>query len=47
MCKVFKEVTLELTVDECVRTTLVDDMAYVKERDYRESCSKRKGLVSQ
>ncbi|XP_026207663.1 N-acetyltransferase 9 [Anabas testudineus] len=47
VCKVFKEVTLELAVDESVRTRLLDDMAYVKERDYRQTCSHRKELVSQ
>merc|ERR1719419_1857288 len=33
VCQVFKEVTLEMTVDESVRTRLLDDATYMKERD--------------
>ncbi|XP_037611706.1 N-acetyltransferase 9 [Sebastes umbrosus] len=47
VCKVFKEVTLEMTVDESVRTRLQDDTADMKERDYRHTCSNRQELVSQ
>ncbi|XP_049916129.1 N-acetyltransferase 9 [Epinephelus moara] len=47
VCKVFKEVTLEMTVDESVRTRLLDDTADMKERDYRQACSDRQKLVSQ
>ncbi|XP_017289427.1 N-acetyltransferase 9 [Kryptolebias marmoratus] len=47
VCDVFKEVTLELTVDESVRTRLQDGVAYVKERDYRQTCSSRHELFSQ
>lgn len=46
VCKVFKEVTLELPVDESVRTRLQDDMADMKERDYRLTCSHREELAS-
>ncbi|XP_036938363.1 N-acetyltransferase 9 [Acanthopagrus latus] len=46
VCKVFKEVTLEMTVDESVRTRLLEDMADVKERDYRQTCSDRREPVS-
>lgn len=47
VCKVFKEVTLEMAVDESVRTRLLDDAADVKERDYRQTCSDRLGPVPQ
>ncbi|XP_026172053.1 alpha/beta-tubulin-N-acetyltransferase 9 [Mastacembelus armatus] len=47
VCHVFREVTLELTVDEPVRMRLLDDMAFMKERDYRQTCSNRQELVSQ
>ncbi|XP_071319167.1 alpha/beta-tubulin-N-acetyltransferase 9 [Trachinotus anak] len=47
VCKVFKEVTLEMTVDESVRTKLLDDATFMKERDYRQTCSNRQELVSQ
>lgn len=47
MCKVFKEVTLEMTVDESVRMRLLDDSADMKERDYRQTCSNRRGPVPQ
>ncbi|KAM9426260.1 alpha/beta-tubulin-N-acetyltransferase 9 [Pholidichthys leucotaenia] len=43
-CKVFKEVTLELTVDEAVREKLLDDAAHMKERDYSQNCSNRHKL---
>ncbi|XP_041818798.1 N-acetyltransferase 9 [Chelmon rostratus] len=46
VCKVFKEVTLEMTVDESVRTKLMGEMADMKERDYRQTCSNRQELVS-
>lgn len=46
VCKVFKEVTLEMTVDELARKRLLDNMADMKERDYRQSCSNRQELVS-
>ncbi|XP_058477999.1 N-acetyltransferase 9 [Solea solea] len=45
VCQVFKEVTLEMMVDEAVRTWLSDDVILVKEKDYRESCSNRQQLV--
>ncbi|XP_029313077.1 alpha/beta-tubulin-N-acetyltransferase 9 [Cottoperca gobio] len=45
--KVFKEVTLEMAVDESVRARLLDDTADMKERDYRQTCSNRQELVSQ
>ncbi|XP_067344640.1 N-acetyltransferase 9 isoform X1 [Channa argus] len=47
VCNVFKEVTLELTVDESVQTKLLDNMAYTKEKDYRHTCSHRQEMVSQ
>ncbi|KAK2820600.1 hypothetical protein Q5P01_023559 [Channa striata] len=47
VCNVFKEVTLELTVDDSLRTRLLDDMAYMKEKDYRHACSNRQELSSQ
>nr|XP_020469540.1 N-acetyltransferase 9-like [Monopterus albus] len=46
VCKVFKEVTLVLTVDESVRTRLLENVAFMKERDYRQTCSNRQELVS-
>lgn len=46
MCKVFKEMTLEMAVDESARTRLLDDMADMKERDYAQACSNRQQLVS-
>ncbi|XP_008312531.1 alpha/beta-tubulin-N-acetyltransferase 9 [Cynoglossus semilaevis] len=46
VCKVFKEVTLEMTVDEDVRLRILDEMASVKERDYRQTCSNRQELSS-
>ncbi|GAA6214490.1 N-acetyltransferase 9 isoform X2 [Lates japonicus] len=46
VCKVFKEVTLELTVDESVRARLLDNTTFVKERDYRQTCGNRQELVS-
>ncbi|KAM4524105.1 alpha/beta-tubulin-N-acetyltransferase 9 isoform 1-T1 [Odontesthes bonariensis] len=47
VCKVFKEVTLELTVDESSLRKLQDDVAHMKERDYRQSRSNRHELLSQ
>ncbi|KAM6896972.1 alpha/beta-tubulin-N-acetyltransferase 9 [Xenentodon cancila] len=44
---VFREVTLELSVNEAVRLKLQDDVAHVKERDYRQTCSRRQDLFSQ
>lgn len=38
-CPVFKEATLELKVDDAVRTRLLDQ---TKEKDYRRSCSERR-----
>nr|XP_019960782.1 PREDICTED: N-acetyltransferase 9 isoform X1 [Paralichthys olivaceus] len=46
VCEVFREVTLEMTVDESVRTRLLDDTAFVKERDYAQTCRDRQ-VVSQ
>ncbi|CAJ1080035.1 N-acetyltransferase 9 [Xyrichtys novacula] len=46
VCKVFKEVTLELTVDESVRKRLLEHTTDMKERDYRQSCSSRQGGLS-
>lgn len=42
VCDVFKEVTLELTVD----AKLQDDVAHMTERDYRQACSSRRELSS-
>ncbi|XP_044193446.1 N-acetyltransferase 9 [Thunnus albacares] len=47
VCQVFKEVTLEMTVDESVRTRLLDDVTYMKERDYRQTCSNKQEVISQ
>ncbi|XP_072229161.1 alpha/beta-tubulin-N-acetyltransferase 9 [Leuresthes tenuis] len=47
VCKVFKEVTLELTVDESSLRKLQDDVAHMKERDYRQTHSNRHELLSQ
>lgn len=47
VCQVFKEVTLEMTVDESVRTRLLDDATYMKERDYRQTCSNKQEVISQ
>ena len=47
VCKVFKEVTLELTVNESVQKKLQDDAAHMKERDYRQTCGRRHELLSQ
>ncbi|XP_059180696.1 N-acetyltransferase 9 [Centropristis striata] len=47
VCKVFKEMTLEMTVDESVRTKLLHDTSDMKERDYRQTCSNRHELQSQ
>lgn len=41
VCQVFKEVTLELRVDESASTRLQDDACVMKERDYRQACSSR------
>ncbi|XP_069373879.1 alpha/beta-tubulin-N-acetyltransferase 9 isoform X2 [Paralichthys olivaceus] len=45
VCEVFREVTLEMTVDESVRTRLLDDTAFVKERDYAQTCRDRQASV--
>ncbi|XP_042372212.1 N-acetyltransferase 9-like, partial [Plectropomus leopardus] len=47
VCKVFREVTLEMAVDESVRTRLLEDTSHMKDRDYRQTCSNRQELVSQ
>ncbi|MED6276284.1 N-acetyltransferase 9 [Characodon lateralis] len=47
VCNVFKEVTLELAVDESVRTKLQEDVADMKERDYKQTCSNKHELVLQ
>ncbi|XP_070708118.1 alpha/beta-tubulin-N-acetyltransferase 9 [Pempheris klunzingeri] len=47
VCQVFKEVTLQMTVDEAVRRSLLDDTANMEERDYRQACSNRQEQVSQ
>lgn len=47
VCPVFKEVTLELAVDEQVRTRLLEDVLVMKERDYRQTCGSRWELWSQ
>nr|XP_057923062.1 N-acetyltransferase 9 [Doryrhamphus excisus]XP_057923063.1 N-acetyltransferase 9 [Doryrhamphus excisus] len=46
VCQVFKEVTLEMMVDECVRTKLLNCTSHMKERDYRLSRS-RGAVMSQ
>lgn len=46
MCQVFKEVTLELSVDESFDARLRDDVCVMKERDYRQMCSSRQQLSS-
>lgn len=35
-----------MTVDEDVRLRILDEMASVKERDYRQTCSNRQELSS-
>ncbi|XP_054899135.1 N-acetyltransferase 9 [Poeciliopsis prolifica] len=47
VCNVFKEVTLELMVDDSVRTKLQEDLACMKERDYKQTCCSRHELVQQ
>lgn len=47
VCNVFKDMTLEMAVDESVRTRLLADTADMKERDYRQTCSNRQEVVSQ
>uniref|UniRef100_A0A8C7XAT8 Alpha/beta-tubulin-N-acetyltransferase 9 n=1 Tax=Oryzias sinensis TaxID=183150 RepID=A0A8C7XAT8_9TELE len=46
VCQVFKEVTLELTVDESVQKTLLEEVQ-MKERDYRQTCSGRRAQKGQ
>ncbi|KAL6094612.1 nat9 [Pungitius sinensis] len=43
VCQVFSEVTLQMTVDEAVRTRLLEDSAHVEERDYGLTRSGRRG----
>ncbi|CAL8260173.1 unnamed protein product [Arctogadus glacialis] len=43
VCKVFGEVTLGMTVDPPLRTKLLGDMAYVKERQYQRHSSQPTG----
>uniref|UniRef100_A0A1A8PRB0 Alpha/beta-tubulin-N-acetyltransferase 9 n=4 Tax=Nothobranchius TaxID=28779 RepID=A0A1A8PRB0_9TELE len=45
VCNVFKEVTLELTVDESIQKKLQDDVAYMKERDFRLARSNRHEFI--
>ncbi|XP_056153348.1 N-acetyltransferase 9 [Lampris incognitus] len=47
LCKVFKEVTLGMTVDDSIQKRLLSDMAYMKERDYKKTCSNRQEGLSQ
>ncbi|XP_053731686.1 N-acetyltransferase 9 [Synchiropus splendidus] len=47
LCNVFKEVTLELTVSDSVQTTLLNNMSYMKERDYKDACSYRQEVTAQ
>ncbi|XP_061564876.1 N-acetyltransferase 9 [Cololabis saira] len=47
VCSVFREVTLELTVNESIRLKLQEHVAHVNEGDYRETCSRRQELLSQ
>ncbi|XP_076008029.1 alpha/beta-tubulin-N-acetyltransferase 9 [Genypterus blacodes] len=47
VCNVFKEVTLEMEVDESVRTRLSEETAGMKEREYRQTCSNRQDLTAQ
>lgn len=48
VCKVFKEVTLELVVDESLRTRLLQEMATImQERDYRQTASSRQQRLLQ
>ncbi|XP_028332856.1 alpha/beta-tubulin-N-acetyltransferase 9 isoform X2 [Gouania willdenowi] len=37
VCKVFKEVTLEMMVDESIQAELLDDSGYVMDMDYRQA----------
>nr|XP_046233095.1 N-acetyltransferase 9 isoform X3 [Scatophagus argus] len=46
VCRVFKEMTLEMTVDESVRTRLLADTTDMREKDYRQTCSNRQELLS-
>ncbi|XP_075889695.1 alpha/beta-tubulin-N-acetyltransferase 9 isoform X2 [Nelusetta ayraudi] len=48
VCQVFKEVTLELVVDESFHSRLLQEVATsVQERDYRQSCSSRQQRLPQ
>ncbi|XP_054609459.1 N-acetyltransferase 9 [Dunckerocampus dactyliophorus] len=47
VCQVFKEVTLEMMVDESVRTRLRSCTSHMRERDYRLSRSSRRDIMSQ
>ncbi|XP_029977764.1 alpha/beta-tubulin-N-acetyltransferase 9 [Sphaeramia orbicularis] len=46
VCKVFKEMTLQLPVVESVRTTLLHQTSHMKEWDYKQSCSNRQEMTS-
>ena len=43
VCKVFREVTLGMNVDPSIRTKLLGDMAYMKERQYQRHSSQPTG----
>uniref|UniRef100_A0A3Q3X8P0 Alpha/beta-tubulin-N-acetyltransferase 9 n=1 Tax=Mola mola TaxID=94237 RepID=A0A3Q3X8P0_MOLML len=45
VCTVFREVTLEMTVDESVRMRLLETVV-LQERDYRQTCTNRHELLS-
>lgn len=48
VCQVFKEVTLELVVDESFHSRLLQEVATsVQERDYRQSCGSRQQRLPQ
>lgn len=47
VCQVFKEVTLELKVDESIQKKLLDNVAHMKERDYRQTWKNRQEVMSQ
>lgn len=47
VCQVFREVTLELLVDESAKPRLQDEACAMQERDYRQACSSRRQPCSQ
>ncbi|XP_028264393.1 alpha/beta-tubulin-N-acetyltransferase 9 [Parambassis ranga] len=47
VCQVFKEVTLDLKVDESLQKKLLDNVAHMKERDYRQTWKNRQEVMSQ